>query len=88
MTLTAPSVVVVRVLLFARYAEVFGTDTLALELPAPATVADVIAHLRAAPGGDTLPPRPLCAVNLAQVPDTTPLAAGDEVALLPPLAGG
>lgn len=88
MTLAAPSVVTVRVLLFARYAEVFGTDTLTLELPAPATVAGVVARLREAPGGDALPPRPLCAVNLMQVPDATPLAAGDEVAVLPPLAGG
>jgi molybdopterin converting factor small subunit len=88
MTLAVPSTVTVHVLLFARYAEVFGADRVTLELAAPATVADVVTRLREAPGGTQLPPRPLCAVNLAQVPDTTPLAAGDEVAVLPPLAGG
>ena len=88
MTLAAPSTVTVRVLLFARYAEVFGADAVTLDLPAPATVADVVRRLRDAPGGDTLPPRPLCAVNLTQVSEATPLAAGDDVALLPPLAGG
>jgi molybdopterin converting factor small subunit len=88
MTLAAPSTVTVHVLLFARYAEVFGADAVTLELAAPATVADVIIRLRQAPGGAELPPRPLCAVDLMQVPDTTPVAAGDEVAVLPPLAGG
>jgi molybdopterin converting factor small subunit len=88
MTLAAPATVTVRVLLFARYAEVFGADALTLELPAPATVGDVVSRLRAAPGGTLLPARPLCAVNLAQVAETAPLAAGDEVAVLPPLAGG
>lgn len=88
MTLAAPSTLTVRVLLFARYAEVFGADAVTLELAAPATVADVVTRLRAAPGGAELPPRPLCAVNLAQVTETAPLAAGDEVAILPPLAGG
>ena len=88
MTLAPPSTVTVHVLLFARYAELFGADTLRLELAAPASVADVVTRLRQAPGGDRLPPRPLLAVNLLQVPDTTLLAAGDEVAVLPPLAGG
>lgn len=88
MTLAAPSTVTVHVLLFARYAEVVGGDTVTLELAAPATVADAVARLRQAPGGAGLPPRPLCAVNLVQVPDTMPLASGDEVAILPPLAGG
>ena len=88
MTLAAPSTVTVHVLLFARYAEVLGADAVTLELPAPATVADVVLRLRQAPGGTELPPRPLCAVNLVQVSDTTRLAAGDEIAVLPPLAGG
>jgi molybdopterin synthase sulfur carrier subunit len=44
--------------------------------------------LRALPGGERLPPKPLCAVNLSQVRLDTPLNTGDELALLPPLAGG
>jgi len=88
MTLAASPTVRIRVLLFARYAEVLGTDALTLELPAPVTVADVVSALRRAPGGESLPPRPLCAVDLVQVTEATPLAADDEVAILPPLAGG
>lgn len=88
MTLAVSPAIRIRVLLFARYAEVLGTDALTLELPVPATVADVVSALRRAPGGAALPPRPLCAVNLVQVSATTPLAADDEVAILPPLAGG
>jgi molybdopterin converting factor small subunit len=88
MTLAARTAIRIHVLLFARYAEVLGTDAITLELPTPATVAHLLDALRRVPGGDALPPRPLCAVNLMQVTATTPLAAGDEVAVLPPLAGG
>lgn len=79
----------VRVRLFARYAQLAGRDTLDLDLAAPATVADAVERVRPLfPGGAELPPRPLCAVNLMQVGPETPLASGDELALLPPLAGG
>ncbi len=88
MTLAAPATVTLRVLLFARYAELLGHDTLAITLPAPATVGDVVRSVRSERGGDALPPRVLAAVNLVQASDATALADGDEVALLPPLAGG
>ena len=78
----------VRVLLFASYADRLGLDSIALTLPAPATVGTVLEHLRALPGGDLLPPRPLCARNLAHVGLDAPLNSGDEIAILPPLAGG
>lgn len=78
----------VRVLLFARYAEMFGADALDVSLPVPATVADVVGLLRGRPGGAALPARILCAVNLRQAELDTTVAPGDEVALLPPLAGG
>jgi sulfur-carrier protein len=81
-------IVNVRVLLFASYAERLGLETVRLALPALATVADALAHVRSLPGGDRIPPRPLCAVNLAHARLETTLAEGDEVALLPPLAGG
>jgi molybdopterin converting factor small subunit len=44
--------------------------------------------VRSLPGGEQIPPRPLCAVNLTHAGLDTRLAEGDEVALLPPLAGG
>ena len=91
-TFSMPSTIVttltVRVRLFASYAETLGLDALELTLDGGATVADAIAQLRELPGGEQLPPKPLCAVNLAQVRLDTPLATGDELALLPPLAGG
>lgn len=75
--------------LFARYAELFGRDELALALPVGATVADAVEALRSRlPGGERLPERPLVAVNLEHARMGRPLHPGDEVALLPPLAGG
>jgi molybdopterin converting factor small subunit len=78
----------VRVLLFASYAETLGADALELSLDHPATVGDALRRIQALPGGDKLPSKPLCAVNLTQVGATTPLTSGDELALLPPLSGG
>ncbi len=77
-----------RVATFARYAELLGGHDLDVELATPATVADLIAALRMLPGGAALPAAPLVAVNLNLADHSTPVAAGDEVALLPPLAGG
>ena len=80
--------VTVRVLLFASYAELLGCDALELQLESPATVADAIERLRSQPGGNRFPPKLLCALNLAQVGPSARLTTGDELALLPPLAGG
>jgi sulfur-carrier protein len=85
---TAAPPLTVRVLLFASYAETLGFDAVELSLQAPATVEDVLDRLRALPGGDRLPPKPLCALNLTHVRSDTPLSGGDELAVLPPLAGG
>ncbi len=78
----------VRVLLFASYAEKVGRDALELSVPAGSTVGAILARVRAMPGGDTLPPRPLCALNLTHVGPDALVAGGDELAILPPLAGG
>ncbi len=85
---TAVSTLTVRVLLFASYAEALGLDSIELSFDAPATVSDVLARLRALPGGERLPPKPLCALNLTHVRSDAPLSRGDELAILPPLAGG
>ncbi len=82
-------VLAVRVLLFATYAEQAGRGAVELTLPEPATVQDVLQRLRASlPGADRLPERPLAAVNRAHVRLSAPVKDGDEVAFLPPLAGG
>ena len=78
----------VHILLFASYADRLGLDSVDATLPAGATVSDALAYLRALPGGDDLPPRPLCARNLAHVTLESGLTDGDELAVLPPLAGG
>ena len=79
----------VRLKLFARYAELVGKDELEFSVPLPATVADVVRRARAEiPGAGRIPERPLVAVNLRHVQLDARVADGDEVALLPPLAGG
>ena len=85
---TAAPTLTVRVLLFASYADTLGFDTVELSFETPATVGDVLDRLRALPGGERLPPRPLCALNLTHVRSDAPLSGGDELAILPPLAGG
>jgi molybdopterin converting factor small subunit len=81
-------IVNVRVLLFASYADRLGLESVRVALPALATVADALDHVRSLPGGEQIPPRPLCAVNLSHAGLDTRLTEGDEVAVLPPLAGG
>jgi len=84
-----PGLVRVRVLLFASYAELLGRTSLDLDVPAPATVADVVRHLREqVPGAAALPERPLAAVDRVHVLPGHPVGSGTELALLPPMAGG
>ena len=79
----------VTVRLFARYAELVGADAVAVELPRDATVADAVAAVRRqAKNGPQLPERPLAALHLTHVLPDQRLSDGDELALLPPLAGG
>lgn len=78
----------VSALLFASYADVLGRRSVALELSAGATVADALNEIRALPGGERLPAQPLVAVNLNYARATQVLAPGDEMAVIPPVAGG
>ncbi|HEY6108042.1 MAG TPA: MoaD/ThiS family protein [Gemmatimonadales bacterium] len=79
----------IRLKFFARYAELVGREDIELPLPAPATVAEVVRQVRAGvPGAAQLPERPLTAVNLRHVRLDATVRDGDEVAFLPPLAGG
>ena len=78
----------VTVLLFASYADALGVPSLSLELAQGATVSDVLADIAARPGGAVLPVRPLVAVNQRYAAPSTPVHPGDEVALIPPVAGG
>ena len=79
----------VRVRFFARYAELVGREEAAVLLSLPATVADVVRRVREElPGARQLPERPLAAVNLKHVKLDAHVDDGDEVAFLPPVAGG
>jgi len=80
---------VVRLKFFARYAELVGQEDIELILPVPTTVAEVVRRVRSVvPGAAGLPAEPLTAVNLRHVRLDAPVRDGDEVAFLPPLAGG
>ena len=79
----------VRVLLFASYADSAGNGEMELTAPAPATVADVVRQVRASlPGGERIPPRPLVARNRVHASLEDAVSDGDEIAILPPMAGG
>jgi molybdopterin converting factor subunit 1 len=79
----------VRTLFFASYRDLAGTAELSVVLPDSARVADLVASLRERGGSWTrLPAVPSVAVNMEYASRAHPLRDGDEVALIPPVAGG
>ena len=79
----------VLVKLFGALREAVGEQELSVALPEAARVADLLALLaRDHAGVDRFGERLATAVNLEVVPRETLLRDGDEVALLPPVAGG
>jgi molybdopterin converting factor small subunit len=80
--------VTVTILLFAVYRELANTASLDLELPAEATVRDAMDRLRSLPGLGCLPAEPTVAVNREYSSLERDLRPGDEIALIPAVAGG
>lgn len=78
----------VTVLLFASYADAVGRSSLELDLESGATVHDVIEQIRGLGDAAQLPPVPMVAVNEQYASRDRELREGDEVALIPPVAGG
>lgn len=79
----------VRFLLFAFYRDLAGVEELALEVPPGASAREAVALLRARSDAlARLPERPVVAVNREYAPLETLLSEDDELALLPPVAGG
>ena len=79
----------VRTLFFAAYRDAVGTGTLDVELPDGATVGELVRRLRSRGSPfDRLPDLPAVAVNRTLVRGDARLAHGDEIAFLPPVAGG
>ena len=79
---------VIRVQLFASYAERLGGEVLELPASEVRTAGDVLDRLRALPRGEVIGPATLIAVNLRHAPLATAVHPGDDVAVMPPLAGG
>jgi MoaE-MoaD fusion protein len=80
----------VEVRLFAMLRERAGADTVTVELPEGATVRDAITVIGADRGlGDLFAAMPVVmAVNREYAAEDDALAAGDELALIPPVSGG
>jgi len=78
----------VSVRLFAGLRERAGTDRIEVELPDPASVADVLAAMASTPVGAIRPRECVVAVNREYADADEPVRAGDEIALVPPVSGG
>lgn len=79
----------IRTLFFAAYRDLVGTRELTLELGEPSAVRDLVEELRSRGGGFALlPADPAVAVNHTYASLGTSLEEGDEVAFIPPVAGG
>jgi molybdopterin converting factor small subunit len=78
----------VRVLLFASYADAVGHNELTLDVADGSVVGDIVARVRELAGGKVLPPSPLLALNATYTLANAKVHSGDEVAIIPPVAGG
>ncbi len=76
------------VVLFASYADGLGAPSVRVTVPDDARVADIVQAVRALAAGAALPERPLVAVNHRYAKRDQPVRSTDEVALIPPVAGG
>ncbi len=75
-----------RVLLFASWSDALGPEV-EVELPSGARVSDLLTALSSRADGRPLP-RPVVAVNQRYARPETVLNASDEIAIIPPVAGG
>jgi molybdopterin converting factor subunit 1 len=81
------SVCIVR--LFARARDLAGTETLSIDFKPGATIADLRQQLAAAqPALVDLLPRCALAIDAEFAEDAQTIAAGAEIAVLPPVSGG
>jgi sulfur-carrier protein len=78
----------VRVLLFASCADAFGAPNIAVTMPDGATVKELLTKVKEMATSHALPPAPLIALNQEYASPGDVIRAGDEVALIPPVAGG
>jgi molybdopterin converting factor small subunit len=76
----------IAVLLFASWADALGSR-LSVELPQGASVADLLRELQGRVASRALPV-PMVAINQRYAAHDQVIQAGDEVAIVPPVAGG
>lgn len=78
----------ISVQFFASYADSLGRSRMEVMLPEGSTVLDLARCIAAMPGAGFLPPNPLIAINQMYAGPASLLTSGDEVAVIPPVAGG
>ena len=78
----------VTVQLFASYAEAFGTKQLEVSLDQGSTVADLLQRIGSMPEAGSLLPAARVAVNRKFATPDKLIGSTDEIALIPPVAGG
>jgi molybdopterin converting factor subunit 1 len=78
----------VTVKLFAGLRERAGVDSIDVELPAGASVADLLDIMKTTPVGPLAPRQCVVAVNREYADGASPVNEGDEIALVPPVSGG
>lgn len=78
-----------RVQLFASWGDTLGPEV-EVELPEAAKVSDLLETLTAQAKAKSIKPlpRPLVAVNQRYAEPEQRIAPGDELAIIPPVAGG
>jgi molybdopterin converting factor subunit 1 len=80
---------ILTIRLFAQAREAAGQERLELTAPGPLTVGELRVRLAGEhPQIKALLPRCAIAINRAYASDSQTLKAGDEVAVIPPVAGG
>ena len=77
-----------RVLLFGVYRERAGAPAIEIELPSGARVDDLLAGIRKLPELRDLSGRVAVAVNRRYADGDRLLGPDDEIAIIPPVAGG
>ena len=79
----------VSVLFFAQARDRAGCSECVLELPEDSRISDALARILGAyPGLAPLAPHLAIAMDGELVPQDTPVRAGAELAMLPPVSGG
>ena len=77
----------VKVLLFSSYAEAIGAGSVNLDVEPGTRVRDLLASVRSLAGDRSLPPA-LVAVNQEYATMDSIVKGDDEIAVIPPVAGG